>query len=51
LRAPSALTPSRFWRSSKPPRSPTTEFEVSEFTVTFNFGRIQMKCTLSKNNS
>jgi hypothetical protein len=27
LRAPSALTPSRFWRSLKPPRSPTTGFE------------------------
>jgi hypothetical protein len=27
LRAPSALTPSRFWRSSKPPRSPTTGFK------------------------
>ena len=26
-RAPSALTPSRFWRSSKPPRSPTTGFK------------------------
>jgi hypothetical protein len=27
LRAPLALTPSRFWRSLKPPRSPTTGFD------------------------
>ena len=30
-RAPSALTRSRFWRSSKPPRSPTIEFENNAF--------------------
>jgi hypothetical protein len=27
---PSDLTPSRYWRLSKPPRSPTTRFESKE---------------------
>jgi len=33
-RAPSALTRSKFWRSLKPPRSPTTGFEANELLRT-----------------
>jgi len=50
-RAPSALTRSRFWRSSKPPRSPTTGFEASNRLRTRELNSCSAKVVATRANS
>jgi len=48
---PLDLTRSRFWRSSKPPRSPTTKFERKETLEGAPFGSSHVRPATSRKNS